>query len=613
LNESGHYSIAGFFFQLLASADDAMKLFFIESDQSNSTAVFQVERLGQDAVAYPDKGRCRMIQYKYSSVGAEIGPPDIREVLVAFKKSLDYGNLSASDVDLYLTTNRPYDAAATSWSKAKNETDFKFCLHKNLPLKSAKALPFTLLWPIFKQMKLDFKTQGDVINDIAKLGGQYGMRCHEIPPGILRVIGLLTEIAKSPGSRLLSREKLIEALVQHPNPFRLNGRDSIDLQKREVTSFRQKETQISATISRSVSGTIASMISTKPIVIIKGEGGMGKSVAMSDAAAINIETAEQPPAFALIIKAADLDRNSVQSAIARWRNQGSNPDGNNLNHSLERLRGSSPFFPTIAVYVDGIDERGGFQSLSFDARHSLMDLVNEANESFRTQSIHKMSIILSCRTEAELQGLGGGGFPAADLPVPISVGEFDYDEVETLCSELKCDQAVANRIKAHFASRSSGRTTRPTTLASVDPNRAKLLCRPILWRFFAALQDADKHAFLDGTQDALDALAREYVTWFFNKVTCRIGQEQRDIAIEAFRAVGQRFVEGKNQTPAAFKEDWIEPLREIGCFGIHHRKFFDEGLSAGVFEVIDTDRQFWQWKYDWLRDGFAKGRNWYVK
>jgi hypothetical protein len=611
LIESGHYSIAGFFFQLLASANDALKLFLMEDDQKNPTAVFEIERLGQDAVAYPDNGRPRLIQYKYSSVDAELGPTELRDVLIAFKKSLDDGNLKAIDVDLFLTTNRKLNSVSEDWKKATNATEFKSLLHDGVSEEGLTKLPYTLLWPIFQRLVFTQIGPNDASRGMASLGRQYGMRVHEIEPGIQKVIGLLLQTASLPGSRSLSRAKLVEALVQHPSPYRLNGEESVDLQRREVLSFRNAETQFTKTISRSISSQIALMTTSHPVVIVKGDGGVGKSVTMSDAALINLESPAQPPAFALILKAADLERSSVQSAVARWRNQSNNPDGNDLRQCLERLLGVSPSIPTIAIYVDGIDERGGLLSLSFDARQSLMGLIQAAIEPTIAEGTHSLSIVISCRTEAELQGLGGGGFSPSGSLMRISVGDFDRGDLEALATSLQGDPDLTNRIKAHFGERrvrsSTHRQTNPT---AVNSDRAKLLSRPIIWRFFAQLSDAQKHAFLDGSQDALEALATEYKKWFFNKVAQRIGQLQRDLSEVAYASVAKKSIDGKNLIPKTYSDDWIEPLRSIGCPEIHHRQLFDEGLSAGIFEMIDTGNQIWQWKYDWLRDSFAKGDNW---
>lgn len=610
LNESGHYSIAGFFFQLLASADDALKLYLVEDDQNNPMAMFEIERLGQDAVAYPNKGRCRLIQYKYSSVGAELGPTDLRDILIAFKKSLDAGKLEANDVDLYLTTNRKLNSACEAWRNSTNPKEFKSHLHDGVSEEGIAKLPYTLLWPVFQRLVRRQLGPDDAISSIASLSRQYGMLKHEIEPGVQNVIALMVKTASLPGARSINRQKLIEALVQHPSPYRLNHKDSIDLQKQEVLSFRNAETQFTKTISRSISAQISSMTKSQPLVIVKGEGGVGKSVAMSDAAIINLGNPTLAPTFALILKAANLERSSVQSAVARWRNQPNNPDGNDLHQCLERLRGVSSFVPTVAVYVDGIDERGGLQSLSPDARGSLISLIQVANDSFRTQRSHNLSVVLSCRTEAELQGLGGGGFAPASLPTPICVGEFDDDEVKALASDLHGDVNVTGRIKAHFAVRNMRPNSNPSSLPPVDPQRARLLSRPILWRFFSELCDVDRHAFLDGAPHALEVLARKYVSWFFCKVADRIGQLNRDMAMEAFQSVAARFIEGKNLTPATYKGDWTQPLREIGCAVIYHRQLFEEGVSAGVFVKEDTENQIWQWKHDWLRDSFAKGDNW---
>ena len=172
LNEAGHYSIAGFFFQLLASASDAMKLYFNEDSEEKLTAVFSLEKLGQDVASTPVcgvGGKTLLIQYKYSSIGAKLGASDIRDVLDAFRRSVEDSGRSAADFEYELTTNRECDDEVTNWFKDANSVQlFQGHLHKNLPAKSVKKYPYTKLHPIFCSLKYTFRDLDSCKSEIEK-------------------------------------------------------------------------------------------------------------------------------------------------------------------------------------------------------------------------------------------------------------------------------------------------------------------------------------------------------------------------------------------------------------------------------------------------------------
>jgi len=203
LQESGHYSIAGFFFQLLASANDALKLYCADTDPESLSAVFTVELFGQDGhISYPDSGRLRMIQYKYSSTGAPLEPSDLREILIAFKRSIEDAKVSPSSVDCYLTTNRPLSISAESWfeegsAKAMAKGEFRDILHAGIAAKIKKTLPYTKFHPIFERLKYDLRdlnvaqTSGPRSKwRRLKLHCSADALCHQDPPRVCPAVRL---------------------------------------------------------------------------------------------------------------------------------------------------------------------------------------------------------------------------------------------------------------------------------------------------------------------------------------------------------------------------------------------------------------------------------------
>ncbi|WP_040769170.1 hypothetical protein [Novipirellula maiorica] len=416
MKESGHYSIAGFFFQLLASASDALKLYFSDESKDEPIAVFSVEKLGQDGVIRPicgNSGKIKLIQYKYSSEGRMLGPNDLRKILEAFRKSVEASGLPARDFEFCLTTNRVLDAEAKAWMKTgKSKEKFKVYLHKNLSVDSAKEYRHTVLYPIFRSMEYDHRDLAACENEITKIADRHGMHDHEIQAGINTIVGFLNEVARSSGERKVNRQLLLKKLVGHSDPVSLTSERSLGVQLDAVKLYKDRETQRTITIDRTVYNDIANAARCYPFVLVQGEGGCGKSVAVSEAARLNLESREHPPGFAIVVKAAELGQTSIQLAVKSWRKQVENPDQTEWELSIARLRRAKPDPPILAIYVDGIDERHGLQGLPSEARSVLSRLIFDATTIFATIMCRDLALSLCAEiTRTYVGSLVGSRLP----------------------------------------------------------------------------------------------------------------------------------------------------------------------------------------------------------
>ncbi|WP_404307994.1 hypothetical protein [Neorhodopirellula lusitana] len=555
---------------------------------------------------YPDGGRKRLIQYKYSSVGTEIGPEDLREILCAFRRSVDTAKLDPKDVEFYLTTNRQLNDNAADWfSKITSRDEFKTRLHNGVKKKKNLAkLPFTKLYPIFRNLTHDHRDLDAIKDQIAKVSDRHGMLPNEVKMGVDAVVGHLKGVASSSGDRIVNRQVLLEKLLGRGNPLSLSEDDSITLQQNEVSGFKNRETQGVSTVSRAVMSDIAEAAGVHPFVLVKGAGGCGKSVAVCDSASRAFESLTIAPGFALIVKASELERTSIQTAVARWRQQVENPDQNDFRRSIGRLRLASSVLPTMTIYVDGVDERMGQQGLTAESRELLSNLIDEAIASVQN-GVPGLSVVVSCRTQEDLDSiLGGGGFALAAKPHPVSVLEFDDDEILNVVRDLGGDTIVKERIESHLRLRRGKIGDQiPSGDAPIAADRMDTIRHPVLWRCFAQLADADQHAFLGGESEAAGKLAARYIDWFYRKVNARIGPLALNAARIALSFSAERFANDSSRE-ATLVDDWIKPCSDAGCPPIHQMPIFEEAISAGLIERRGGQ---WRWLRPWLCEWIANG------
>lgn len=608
MKESGHYSIAGFFFQQLAAASDALKLYFSDDSNTDPVAVFVLEKHGQDGVVRPvrgNTGRTKLIQYKYSSVGAKIEPSDLRDILDAFLRSVKASGCETKDFEYCLTTNRERDDEANRWfAESKSPRAFKEFLHKNLDADSAKKYKFTVLYPIFSNLTFESCDLASCKKEIAQIADRHGMHDHEVEIGINAIVGFLDSVAKSPGEREVTRQLLIKNLLGRNDPTSLTEDRSHGVQQAAVEQFKDFETDLATTTDREIFREIADAASMQPFVLVRGEGGCGKSVAMSGAAMANLASRGIPPGFALIVKASELSSTSIQRAVAEWRHQVENPDQNSWRNSVSRLERACPGRPCLAVYVDGVDERNGLQGLPPEARGFLTQLIFDACKEYSQSGVAQFSVVISCRNQDDLRGLSGGGFGFPFTPTPFVLKDFTPKEILSLLNELRFNETVTKRIRSHLSLRHGNpKNTSPSSDRPIDPTRMNIIHHPVLWRCFANLTNEEKHDFLDGGYDALSKLASTYIQWFYAKVEKRVGNLVLNAAQIALTKSAQRFADDPERDGFR-KEDWLDPCVEAGCPEISQDKVFQEAISAGV---IDANQQTWKWKRPWLCEFLAKG------
>jgi len=266
--------------------------------------------------------------------------------------------------------------------------------------------------------------------------------------------------------------------------------------------------------------------------------------------------------------------------------------------------------PVLTLYIDGVDEKYGNQGLPAEARSVLCEMIREATGSCLNGSPY-FGLVLSCRDERDLRGLGGGGFPLAQQPTVFTVSEFSNGELLSLARRYQGCPRIARRIQDHLAIRQTTRRVAasneaPSNEVPVDPDRIEIIRHPVFWRCFTEiLSEMEQHSFLDGTPESKASIANSYIEWFFQKVNARIGTVTLNATHVAMRNSAKRFLTGNPEREADLYDDWLTPCESAGCPETHRMPIFYEAVSAGLIEPNGPSSVKWRWKRPWLCEYFA--------
>jgi hypothetical protein len=503
LKESGHYAIAGFLYQLIGSGVAAFEICEgLQHDEEPSECLV-LERFGQDAAVLPVDGsgkKPRLIQYKCSGKGETITPSTLREILHAFLTSARSLGISINQFAFELTTNRKYSPVSEAWVTAKTKDGSEL---ENLIRKSSKAdiADVPELAEVFRTLDCRMRTEAELHDELRNAGAGFGLSETEIKVGIDQLVGLLMRKAGGPGPRIIRREEVDRALAGYDNPYPLLSSTSIQLRRGDVAEYKRRETDGSPTMPRTVSRDIARAVFEHPVIVVVGDGGCGKSVAVSDAVTICLQDEKHPPGFGLIMPALNANAEATMDAVARWRNLAQQNDGQDFRRSISRLRRAFSNDPLLIVCIDAIDESEGKSRLPDNVQRFIYQLMDNAVNEHRLRGIPVTSVILACRRIEEVQKFSRG-FSLPMQPFRIDVSVFDDDEITRLTDEL--DGSIRNRITEHFQLRdpqtrpSLSRTNRP-----VSANVLDIIRHPVIWRFFCESDVHTQHTCLDGRDDGL--------------------------------------------------------------------------------------------------------------
>lgn len=605
LRESGHYAIAGFLYQLIGSGVEALEVFDVSDVGDDPAECLVLERFGQDATVFPLSGalqQLRLVQFKFSGSAESIKPSELREVLVGFLRGVREIGSNIDSIEFKLVTNRSYSPGSCRWVEAKGAGSAVLeALIRDSCKSSLKDLPE--LAAIFQKMEKVERTVAEFRDAVDAAARAFGMLESEVEDRIQQLVGLLTQKAGSPNDRVVRRSEINNALAGFPNPYRLRGSDSVNIRLADIQRFQDIETAGLTTIPRDISNEIGRAILERPVIVVVGDGGSGKSIAASSAVLDALRDDQSPPGFGLVVSASRALPEFVVGSIARWRNRPYHADVPDFAKAMARLERAYTGRPLLVVCIDAIDERDGRARLPEPVQAFIRELMSDATKTHKEGAVPRISVVLTCRDTEEFRNLWRG-FDPLDRPHEILVTDFDDPELERLSAGL--NEEVRNRLLAHIDSRAApNRTANSRSTRGIAPESILAIRHPIFWRKFCEMDIQSQHQCLDGVA-GLERLAASYLGWFWSKTEIRmpvLGQHQCKASL---CAVAEHFQDNPSR-PADIVKDWVDPcIAATHCSRLVAQQIMHEALSAGIVIAEEKGARRWRWKHPWLCDFLAR-------
>ncbi|MEW4565789.1 hypothetical protein AB1K70_24930 [Bremerella sp. JC770] len=602
--ENGRYSLAGFLYQILGSAGEVIKLCEISQSQDEITGLVAVEQFGQDSAQFKKGILCCLTQYKYSTVGDSIPPSELREILEKFNASTKLAGESIKDVSYVLSTNRAWSHDSEALWKKRNDTTKPVKEKKSeikARLKRSSKTPVNdldALTAIYLKLETENAELDELRESLEAEASSFGVLQEEIASKIFDVIGLILSKSVEDAMSVIGRNEIDTALAGYPNPMKLMSEGSREVRKKEVRRFLMRVNSGTPTRQRSVLSKIRDEIIKRPVVILTGDGGCGKSIAIADIAMSYCEDENRVPGFVLIDDVANLAATKFIHSVAEWRNLGSSHDGHIWSKSIKRLSITANGRPVLLVCADGIDERHGIASLPSEADKFLGDLIFESQEQFSSGKPWDVGILLSCRTFDDLEVLGLSSLIENNPAFcEINLTEFLDEEIYELAEDIS-DTTISSRVKEHC--RKTSPTSSTLSQTPISDNVFRLLRHPVLWGAFLRLDGVDQKRVLDGEPDSSDLLAARYIEWFRLKVAKRV-QNLDQFACNIVLTTSARANNAQVGT-GDYMQHWVKASVANGCVRNDAVSLFKEAKTAGMIEVVQMKGSTkWRWVHPWVQ------------
>ena len=615
--ESGRYSLAGFLYQIVGSGVEGLRLAKCQKDGTDGKVneILELEQLGQDLVvrSADDPDSIRLIQFKYSSTNTIVKPSEMRKILQTFLVCVREAKKKISGCAFEFCTNRDLHSDIDVWFEAKKEKDrSKLKVAINATSQSGEVADLEEICDIFERFKYLRVADVDLKAGLDLAAAKLGMLGKEIPGGVTRLIGFLAKKSAEWGERRVLPNELRSEYAGHPDAFELLSEPSISKRKKDIDSFQQEEARKSAKdlrariVNRTTTDDIVLSVLQYPVVVVYGDGGCGKSIAVADALMTCLHDQHKPPGFSLIGRAEAMTPPTVILKIADWRNCSNHSDGADFSAAFDRLKAAYSTSPVLVICFDAIDEKRG-ETLEEETLKLIRQVIRLARESRAEAGKPVVSVVLTCRHRSEADGnIQRNGNPIApenDVKY-IRIGDYDDDEMRTAIRTIDgFDSEVAQRISDTLDSFdiSVAVSKRPAfreTIVDVPNEVIELIRHPVLCFVFSQLTVEQQRQCLDGDQQALHYLGRDYVDWFRIKAQCRIRNLELGQCAEALYAAAKTFGDANDIGNVA--ANWLEPVdRSIGN-RLQAQLLYKEAISAGLILEIDQREKTWRWRHPWF-------------
>lgn len=607
-NESGRYSLAGFVYQLVGTATEAFELLVEGKDLETLDQLLVIERFGQDSATLPKSGsskKLRLTQYKFSSIDAIIEQSELRKILERLLVSVENEGKQTSEFDFELVTNRRLSDDAKKWETAKKSgrKELSKCIQSS---SNSRLENLDALCDLYPRLVYKRRTRKQLVESLTEAAENLGVLAgEETEAGIEQILGHICQVVEAPGGRSVHPPAIRSKLAGHPNACELFSDESIKMRQKALDAFQSEEADLPI-IQRTQLEEIVEALQRYPIVLLHGDGGNGKSVAMYSAVADCLREPNQPPGFGLIVRAMNCNAQHVMDEIAGWRGLGAHKDGQQFLTSFRRLEGAFKSKPTLLICIDAVDETDG-QALPFDVQNFIRELIRIAEDSRNEIGVPALSILATCRRPHEFDRIlsrGNRSLLREDRVKPINIGEYENEELEAAIIQSNgISVSASNRLNTYLEgsqiTRGGRRPPRIPSTLPVAEEVIEILRHPVLFDIFANLSEDMQEVCLIGDDSGLAQLGVGFLQWFQSKaerrikdleqIECETALQAAVRALDSLDAIGDR------------KLDWISPvITATGTSEMKAMQLFKECLSAGLIIEMENGGKTWRWRHAWF-------------
>lgn len=609
IHDGGRWALAGYLYQVVAmlgltayaerssglSADsDEMDVVLRLMQEGNVS----LEQYDADALLRPadlgDDTNCVLFQIKFSArPGRTITDTDMQEIINGLKASARRARHAGQPVGGYvLVTNRPISGTARS--------------------RCDTGLPRVRL------LTVDERSARERLKRFAQA---HGAEDAEIEHGISLLIG---QALQRPDDAITVRT-LRHAFTAYEETRRLTPDILAPVAQTCVQQFWTRYLGLHGEpVARDALDRLDKEARTHALIVITGEGGTGKTVALWQWA-WRRTTMPSPLVDALIdLRLASAVRDTlITDIICDWSDL---PPGHSrrqtdtFDRAWGRLHIANPdvLHPIMYVALDGLDER----ITTANQRHAITSILewfwNEERAERRGKP-PRATLIVTCRNASDLE-MHWLRFHLAEL-VTLPIEDFSDNELRraaTAAIGSNDDERVLRMILASLSQSDAPGATgafktigdvsiaafaEPATAPAVDQDILTSLRHPVTWYAFAHLSSGSRRAVLDQDPDALDVLAQALVDRFSKKVQDRHPEiDQRfAAAMQVLQAAASSGRQGQNRRS---QYDWEQACKLRGIAPYLATLIYVEAESDGLIRL--TPDNHWFWRHDFVREYLAR-------
>ena len=605
--QGGYRSLAGYVFQLLGSASEAVELVRINQNASGLDGLLTLEQFGQDSFVslVPDTDKSRFTQYKHSLTENEITPGELREILERFAVSLELARKEIKTCDFVLATNR----APSPWTRNLNSTREKLT---EAPEKKELDALEEQLWrncttprprfadtmlEIYRRLNWQQIDEDQMIQNVTLQAYNLGVPERDVDEKIRATLGLFLNIASLQKYRTISRTTLYDTLAGHPHARELRSHDSRLEQKQLITNALMGIHRRNTVARREIVNEIVSASLAYPLVLVVGDGGRGKSAGAWQSLNEHLRDANHSPDFVTGRHFAEFSESALINEFARWRNQGPDRDGTSIFNAFERLEAGCRHSNLLVLYIDGIDEKFGQIMPYAENQRFISRLLSQITRENPGRQEKKISFVVSCRTLEEASWLTD--IIGDENIKTVQVDHFSDSELEELASSLEDEPK-----KLLLSMVSDNQYTQRRLHGKLNEEIINPLREPRVWASFVGLDTRCQIDYLKKTITARNTLAREYLRRIETKAAERLSLTLSPHVVQSILEETKRA--SLQMTSEIYtRSQWIQFCREESFNQSQALQLFDEFVTAGLLMIVTDRGRTWSWKQLWVRDALC--------